>query len=378
MGRGGGRGGVIAGAPLRSEIGKISGMHIDMPSGQVCESIGAPTVTGRLTVETAGKSYTMDNVDCDILAAAKRLVFDDIGIRKWQPGEALGLASIDVDDFTKTFPYYLPADGSLHKIGWKRAMLLHPALVDLSVGRSIAYLDLWPGTPLPLLRATAENRQVARWLKSMAMTATWKWSDSPARITAKYSSLQVIPLNGKHLLGLRTFTKEDMRKESLACDPIAGSEEKCQQFIENSNFGIKSKAFDQVSDVLISKVPDFAKAEQLLRVLTVFRLARKDGLKQVKGNIDLAYPRSRTPNQIVQGIYGDYIAGVFENTRWETDCHTFAARYVSAKESLIKTSADEEKDALLMQLQRLELGWFLEKLASRNAEGKVIFRCTPP
>lgn len=379
VGRAGGRGGVIAGANVYTSLGQFQSLHVEIPAGVSCESPGVVRPKGRIVVRTAdGASYQMIGIDCDILAAATGLVFKDFGNGFWRSGEAIGLASIDTESLTRTFPYFLPASGEPSGLGTRHRILLHPALVDLDVGRSVAFLDLWPSAGVSLMESTTGSSSVARWLTSLdrGAVATWKWIDRPADITADGNALRVVPRGRTHMLAFRTFTEQELIAEQKACDQkLPGhSAQKCTSLTETGNAGSVSDSFDRAASVLIRRNSDFAKAEQLMRVLAVFKQARIHGVTEVRGEIPLARPRAKTPTYLILSHNQDYIAASYKENSWQADCKDFSQAFNGAFKQLINPQNSQEENIKYVPFKGMALEFMLLDIAKQQVNG-LSFDC---
>ena len=334
-GRAGGRGGVVAGAPLAgSDLGKPKTLGFAFPPGQPCAAMDRPALRGDVVVRTDKGEFRYRGARCDVMFAARQLVFDNLGVAGWLPGDALGLASIDLGDSTPTFPLFLPARSDMAQLGKRKRMVLHPALVDLPIGRSATVLDLWPMASSGLLAAVGEDPKVSRWLRTLEKASTWKWVDSPAVIQRRGSDIDVLPRGRATLLAMRTYTNVELAEEEVTCDEASNT--RCLQLMTKGTAGRMSDAFDAAAPLLVRRVQEFQDIESLMQVVAIFRWAREMGIRSVDGSVPLAAPaqRARTPASLIIAITGEWIAGDASTPDWTRDCHLFVSRWKVAKARL--------------------------------------------
>jgi hypothetical protein len=338
-GRAGGPGGVIAGAPVSATIGKPVTIAAEFTATTPCGGAGQQP-KGQIHVRTTRGDFFYSNVSCDVLSAARRITFGGVpGIRPWVSGEAIRLASIDTADLAPVFPLYIPEDGNLDRMGRRWRMLLHPALVDLDIGRAVALLDLWPSARARIAEMTDEDRRVLHWLKTFEDKVTWKWSDVPTVISAKGKEIVVTPTGRHTILSIRLFTEDDLQLDALSseegfrelqsdmaqCKDAVGHEEECRKVNRYAKeligpdgkpkqliTGNESRLLDPASKTLAMRIPDFTRVEELLRALAVFRWAKKEGASLSGSDISLKQPRPATPDTIIVGILDDFIVGAPE------------------------------------------------------------------
>lgn len=358
--RAGGRGGVIAGAEVTSDIGDAR--RIEFKSGaHVCGALGEEIPTGELIVVSSSGTYRVVDVKCDVFFAARRLTYEDLGVPLWKSGEAIGLASIDLGaKLTDTFPLFMPADSDLSKAGRRKGMLLHPALTDLDVGRAVALMDLWPTAASRIRLLTSGHPAVNAWLKQLEGAITWKWSDSPVRITAAKSELVVRPVAGTTVLSQIAFTRRDVVKEAAAvpeqraamvdsvrksCLETGQSPSQCglvsqvadlefSRIATETDHGREITTLDAAVPVLARSISDFARVEELFRMLSVMRWAKASGAPLPSSNMQLATSRAATPDTVVAGVLGDYIAAAPRAGAWIQECKLFQSRLQKGLEQL--------------------------------------------
>lgn len=375
--RGGGRGGVIAGAGVTSQIGNARLLSFRSAAHSVCGVRGKEIAKGDLVVVSVGGTYTLANVNCDVFFAARRIVYENLGVASWHDGDAIGLASIDTGgDLTRTFPYFLPADLDLSKAGLRKGMLLHPGLTDLDIGRAAALLDLWPSASLLIRSSTANDPAVIAWLRQLDGSRTWKWSDSPALITVESNAIVVRAKDKPSLISQRGFDRADLIAEEAA-DPVrkaamldqfktncindgqsplecgrkvAGLDQALTQAASAKEFGKEITALDAAVPVLVRSISDFARAEELFRILSLMRWAKQSGAPMPTSKMQLVASRAATPDTIVVGILGDYIAGASRAGAWEQECRLFLSRLQKALQQLKNDSDSLAKD-------RREIAW---------------------
>lgn len=346
-GRAGGRGGVIAGSPVNSSgIGQPLSLTIKMPRDMTCAEMGRPAVFGDVVVRTTVGEYRFPQVRCDVLLAARQLVFDKLGSIRWTPHDALGLASIDLDEKSAAFPFFLPDGGKLADVALRRRMVLHPALLDLPIGRSAIVLDLWPSAPIALLQASHQDRTVARWLKSMRAAYTWKWLDTRAYISATKGEITIKPEGRRTILAIRVFTEKEQKTEDLACNPPLGSQDLCARLQTEGSAGFLLEEFDAAAPILVSRVAEFADVEMLLKTLSLFRWARLGGVTEVKGHIPLppSTRRGLTPDSLALSLSRDWIATITAPANWEADCNIFVSRFERARGSAQASKSGYDRD----------------------------------
>lgn len=319
MQRAGGGGGVIAGASVTSTIGKPLQIATDMAPYTVCDASGTQA-KGMVSVRTSKGSYTYPNVRCDVMLAVRNIVYGVNGINGWQPGDAIILATIDTAGLYRTYPAYAPADGNPLKLGRRHRMLLHPALIDLDIGRAVALLDLWPSASQLIFRATNEDKKVAHWL-STRHAVTWKWSDSPTIVSAIGTTISITPAHRTNMLSLREFSEHEVTQERL--QELFGT--------LPGNHGRLSITFDEAMPVLMRHIPDFSRAEELLTVLALFRWARQEGAILGNTTIRLRSPRPMTPDTIIVGFLKDSLSGAPASASWAAECAVVAARLKEMK-----------------------------------------------
>jgi hypothetical protein len=333
-GRAGGRGGVLAGSPVNGiALGKPVSVAIELPAGAICADAGQPPVYGQVVLRTNTGEYRLPHLRCDVMFAARRLVFDSLGGIVWSPGDALGLAAVDFSEKSAAFPFFLPEGGSLGDLARRRRVVLHPALLDLPIGRSAAVLDLWPNAPLALLQSTAEDSNVAKWLRAKEGTATWKWLDSPAQLSRGQGDIVVTPRGRRTLLAFRGFSDGDLIIEKLSCEGPLQSEAACASVQTAGGAGSMVKAFDAAAPRLVSRVQEFADVESLMRTLSVFRWARENGVRTVAGTVSMAGQdrRAKTPDSVVFSETGEWIATITAPADWKRDCRDFMTRFEQAR-----------------------------------------------
>ncbi len=348
-----GRGGVIAGADVSSALAPPRSIRIVLAGGAPCGTDGR-LAKGSIEIRTASASYQYPNVSCDILYAASRVAYQPPGAVAWTPGEAIGLASIDTAGLHPTFPLFVPADGNPLGIGSRWRMLLHPALIDTDIGSAVGLIDMWPRASQQIVLATGKERAVQRWLTSLDDVATWKWSDSPARIVAHGGTLSVVAQRGKTLLTMRTFTRMDMKMENLTlpkvvahiradwnacqahddmasqhCRDVAGAhalvlDEK--DHLKPYTSGRDSTELAAAAPALVARIPDFARAEEFLRALAVFRWARQSQATLEGDDVAMLVPRPKTMDTVVVGVFSDFIASAGAAADWQTECGTVLGR----------------------------------------------------
>jgi hypothetical protein len=311
MGRAGGGGGVIAGAAVTSSLGKPSQISLEILPNKICGKPGTE-VKGSISVRTNKGVYHYRDISCDVMLAARNITYGIHDAQPWQSGEAIVLATIDTAGLYRTYPVYAPADENPLKLGRRHRMLLHPALIDLDIGRAMALLDLWPSVPHLIFRVTDDNKTVSQWLKARN-AVTWKWSDSPSTITASGTSIRVTPVHRQTMLSLREFSAMDVLKENMlpaASDTLP------------EGIGHVSSAFDRAAPVLMRHIPDFSRAEELLTVLALFRWARQEGATLANDHIALHTPMPATPDTIITGFLGDTLSGASSSASWTAECET--------------------------------------------------------
>lgn len=324
VGRAGGRGGVVAGAEVSvRNLGRPTAVRLDMPAQAECADVRRPAAEATLVIDTTSGQIAYGPMRCDIFAAAFRVVYGIDNQLAWQEGTAIGLASIALDKAHMAFPYFLPAGGALESISRRRAMLLHPGLVDLPVGRSIELLDLWPSAREALLRATSADRDVSHWLDELEKSATWKWTDSDVVLSASNGRLAISAPGRKMLLRMTMFTEDELVRERLACDPKRGDPALCRQISTSGGAGRAVATFDAAAPTLIRRVPEFNDAERLLRALAVTRWLKASGVPAPSMPLAAAGLRPRTPASIVIGPAGDWIAASAASLDWTSDCQAF-------------------------------------------------------
>ena len=378
--RAGGRGGVIAGAEITSGnsiLGKPVKVSIEVLEGS-CDSPHPEQILGSIKIELSnGKVLSYPNVPCDELITAKRIVFDKIeSIHTWEPDEAIGLVSIDLgnEDDEPVFPYFIPENLDPSKIGNRKRMILHPAIVDWDIGRSITLLDLWPSVTGAINQRTNGSSVVLDWLKEMDTmeVITWKFSDSAATLHAENEVLKVSPTGKQsHLLTMRAFNKMDVTKENILesglnelCDDIDDEQERLEailstgikgptkayeEFIEldyledyfqcdeidaldlQSESGQDLKNFDKALSALRRGIPDFDRTENFLKTLAIYRWARKNNAEFEGKDPLIPSERRKSPDTLIVALDKSWIAIAPDGKSFKDDCNTFINRLDNLK-----------------------------------------------
>jgi hypothetical protein len=332
-GRMGGEGGVIAGAEVTSSLSRPVSVTLRARADVKCDDRKVAPLLVNIVVRTQDSEYVYPDVPCDVALAARKLVYESNGVHAWVLGEAIGLASIDTADLTKTFPLFIPASNEGGYIAHRHGMILHPALVDSTVGRTVSLMDLWPSAPTLLLQRTNQDAHVGEWLRDMGSSVTWKWTDSPARIDATGSSLTVTPRNRKNLISLHAFSRLDQILETIA---TAGGEDK--------KVGRNIETLDAASPALIANLPEFDRVERLYRTLAIYRWARTYGASASDGDVQFAKERIRTPDTVLVGVLGTYVAEGPAAGNWQAECITFYARLNRAAAAAIAAPDSRTND----------------------------------
>lgn len=337
MARGGGRGGVIAGAEVKSEIGTPVTISTEYPAKRKCGAVGDRSI-GNILIVTDKGSFTYPNVRCDILSAARRLTYETpAGLPAWSPGEAIGLASIDTAGVDPVFPVFVPANGDFHKIAARHRMLLHPALVDLDIGRAVAFLDLWPSARARLAQVADGDPGTLQWLRSLKGAPTWKWSDSPAIIQAHGKSIVVTPIRGETIMNLRTYTRDEIGLEQIS-DLLSKYGKKKPKEL---NGGRDSVELSAAIKSLRTNLPDAARAEELFKALAIFRWAKQAGAKLEGPAIRLEVSRPKTPDTLIVGIFRDYLRAGPPPTNIKAECNDVSTGIKALNRLPAETSAIE-------------------------------------
>jgi hypothetical protein len=373
MMRAGGAGGVLTGAEVASSLAKP--LSISTAFNGSCDGSGSQV--GSLTVITSAGTYAMNSIPCDILSASRRIVFEPpAGTHAWTPQEGTVLASIDTQGLVHVFPLYLPPGGDLARLGNRWHMILHPALVDLDIGRATAFLDLWPTAMNALIRLTGENAEVQSWLRQVGKNSTWKWSDSPSRIAAVEGVLMVKPLGRRTMLSQRFFSEEQLELEfgieqSCESSSTANSCRQAQSALDrwaSKQAPGAAEASDKALFQLTRHVPEVARVEQFLRVLAVFRWAKQEGAILNGAPIQLARTRARTPETVIVGLRNDYLTGEAVAPAWSSACELLVKQLKS--QSSVKT-AEQTVDMPLMVARNAALQT-LVNLNILNLESKTV------
>lgn len=338
LGRVGGRGGIVVGAPVQGEpsAGVPEGIAIDM-AGQSCATKAPDTVFGAILIITRDhRTLRYGPVACDEAIAAKALVFDTFPeMPAWQPGEAIGLMTID-----SPTPF-IPADRDLNRSGRRFDVILHPALLDLPIGRSVALSDMKPSARRSLQDDAGGATAVSDWLAALESKeiVTWRWHDNPTRIRAIAGRISIDPASaeyGNTVLAFRAFSEMDAIKEDEA-----------EKTGSHPDVGGSMPEFTKAAGVLTSQVAEYRRLESFMRTAAIVRWARLGGATFVGTAPGLPPRRAPTPDNLVVGWNGDWIAVAPRVTR-QKRMADFCSVVPKMYEALQKAS-DEVRMSLLEQ-----------------------------
>jgi hypothetical protein len=349
--RAGGRGGVIAGSPVTAPVGigtpRIIWIYIQDSN---CATAHGMETQGSVVLDFVdGKRLQLVGVPCDAMVASKRVVYDSIaGVGPWVPGDAIGLVSIALDRDQTAFPLFIPKDLDAARIGRRMRMILHPGLTDLDIGRSIALLDLWPSAAGALVEASARSPQVTSWLRDLheMEASTWKWSDAPMSITVEEARLKVTggPLGFRAFDGIDSLrerllerTEDELRQFVAECRAPNSEEMRqlCNQVsaaVSRTDSGRDMGTFRLAAADMTKHVYDVRRAAQFMQVLAVFRWARQQGAQIAGAEPRLPSNRTKTPESILIGFDGSWIATATSTSNYNTDCLVFFDRFGKLKQ----------------------------------------------
>jgi hypothetical protein len=326
-----GRGGIILGADVRADgiTGHPNKILIDM-AGQSCKVARPEAVFGSIEVVMMDQTVLKYGpVACDEALAAKRFVYNTYpGMAEWRSGEAIGLMTID-----KPIPF-TPSNHNLLMSGIRYDAILHPALVDLPIGRAVALSDMLPSARKFLLQSAGDDPNIAAWLKAVDArdVVTWKWHDRAMVITAVAGRMLINPddkTGSTSVLQFRAFREPDEEAES-----------------EGAKVGIHLSEFARARKSLVTKVAEYRRLEELMRVSAVFRWARINGASFVGTEPEVGSERSRTPDNLVIAWDGSWIATA-PGLSAEARINEFCGRLHSVPDANVdKTPADLLKPLL--------------------------------
>jgi hypothetical protein len=284
MGRAGGRGGLVAGAPVTSSstIGKPVKILFEMTAPS-CYRGGGDTLGFLVVVMADGSLDRYGPVPCDEARTALEAVYGSgTNIAPWMPGEAIGLATIDPERGS----LFIPRTGDLALSGKRYDMLIHPSLTDLDLGRAVAFSDLLPAANRALLGAVRDAPAVKTWLLRLHEYATWRWHDAPTRIEVSAGFITVHnAVNAAHpVLAMNVFTGDE-----IANDAGRGG----------GDAGISLPEFDDAVPILVERVQEYRRVDSFLQTLAVVRWARLAGAVRAGRLPTLAEVRDRTPDNLV-------------------------------------------------------------------------------
>lgn len=281
-----GRGGVVLGAPVTAaaSIGRPTRVWIEM-GGQSCRGEHPERVWGELRVAAgAGAVYVYGPIPCDELVAAKRVVFDAFtDMPAWRPGEAIGLVTVD---FPSSGRVELPPRNEEAMVF---KMLLHPALVDLDVGRAVAFCDLLPAVRVHLLRSAGQDVSVATWIAELSRYRNWRWHERETHLVADGDQLRVSTTD--------TQSGSVLDVLAIAESGAADQPDKLDHL----------RSFAPAAAVLTEKVAEYRRLDSFMRTAAVLRWAKTNGANFVGRVPDLSAPRPKTPDYIGFDPGGEWI-----------------------------------------------------------------------
>jgi hypothetical protein len=287
-----GRGGVVLGAPVTADaaLGKPLKITIDR-GGASCAGANPEQVWVAVVVRTSSGLFRTGPVRCDEAYAAERMTYGVYGdMAPWRPGEAIGLTTINGQT-----PFF-PPSGHTYEAASQFNMLLHPALMDLDIGRMVAFSDLLPSAPGALARGAGRAPEVSRWLAAMQRhdVDTWRWHEKPMVIAARGFALSAEPADhSSSVLTLLTLTEKDARNERAG----------------HTKVGSYLPEFGPASSVLVRQVREYQRLDSLARTVAIFRWARENGADYFGHRPDLGPGRPMTPDSILVAWDGKWITG---------------------------------------------------------------------
>jgi hypothetical protein len=297
--------------------------------GQNCATTHPEAVFGSILITTSnGKMLRYGPISCDQAIAANNLFYNSYtSMEPWRSGDAIGLMTID-----NPTPF-IPADHDLNRSGRRFDVILHPALLDLPIGQSIALSDMKPSARRSLLADAEGDKSVAAWLAALddREIVTWRWHDKPIQLHSAAGRITVEPAShdqGDAVLAFRAFSIEDAVKE-----------EEASKDGRHPDVGIDIPEFANAASVLTKRVAEYRRLESFMRVSAIFRWARSGGAEFVGRVPVLATERPATPDNLVVGWNGNWIA-VAPQMSFERRTKDFCTTLPKLTGELAKTDTD--------------------------------------
>jgi hypothetical protein len=151
-----------------------------------------------------------------------------------------------------------------------------------------------------LLRSSGNDPRIAEWLKAVDTrdVVTWKWHDRAMLVTAAAGRIAITPddrTGSTSVLQFRAFRESDAEAEA-------------QNQSRTAQVGVHLSEFARARKSLITKVAEYRRLENLMRVSAVFRWAEANGASFAGTEPELAGAQLRTPDGLVIAWDGSWIS----------------------------------------------------------------------
>jgi hypothetical protein len=232
---------------------------------------------------------------------------------------------------------------------------------------------------------TGQNKAVTAWLTSLDKVSTWKWSDTPSQIKAVGDRIVVATADGGSMLRFRTYSTADLLAEQMREKGNATELSEMQRICKDKlnlevcrvlskvnsadPSGEDSRLFVAAAPILIANIADFRRVEEFLKVMALFRWAKENGAEYLGDAAGQPHRKTMTPDVVVVGLLGDWIAGGSEPAEWSVECRTFFKNLTVANQVFDRTAEGYAKS---------RIGFSIGAARQMAISSGISEGCTPP